>query len=107
LINLGIINEKTTATLSLDFLDENGQPVTPTSGSYRIDTIAGAVVKAATPFSPTGSTHKIVLSVADNTPVDALLLTEPRVVTITWLYGTSSQGTEEYRYSVRNLKNVT
>lgn len=106
MINLGSVNEKSTATLTLEFADTVGTPVMPTSGTYRIDTVAGSSIKASTVFTPTTTTHSIMLTTTDNTLVNTALDSEPRIITITWVYG-ATQGTAEYRYSVKNLHYIT
>ena len=103
MINLGEVNENTTSILNMDFIDESGNPVTPTSANYRIDTVKGVAVTAQTPFTPTGSNHKLTLSIADNTMKDSTLAYELRIITISFQYGASKQGNDEFKYSVKNL----
>lgn len=103
---LGSVNEKTTAIITVDFTDENGTSATPTGGSYNVYTGAGTQVVAPTSFTPTSSSYDINLTVANNTLVDSSLKTEPRIVTVTWTYSGSKQGSAEFRYSVKNLAHV-
>lgn len=105
--NLGTISEKESGAITLDFVNEHDAPVTPTSVIYRIDTLAGDIIKASTTFTPTSSSEIIELSIADNTLVNAALPKETRIVTVIWEYGVNKQGTAEYLYSVKNLTHVT
>lgn len=106
MIKLGSVNEKTTFSIVIDFADEEGQPVTPLGGTYRIDTETGTSVRVSTPFTPTSYTHRIALTVADNTLVDSALKIEKHIITITWQYGVDKQGTEEMSYMIKNLSYV-
>jgi hypothetical protein len=103
---LGTINEKTTATITVTFTDEDGAATTPTGGSYRIDTPAGAVIKSATAFTPTTNAYVIATTVVNNTLIDSTLSTEGRIITVTWTYSGSKQGSTELRYNVKNLRFV-
>ena len=102
--HLGEVNEGTTATIVLSFVDENNAAVTPMSGTYRIDTGNGTPVRASTGFTPSGSTHSIALTATDNTIKDATLSAEPHIVTVGWTFGAGDKlGTEECKYDVKNL----
>ena len=103
---LGSVNEKTSAIITVIFTDENGGVTTPTGGSYRIDTPAGFAIQAPTAFTPTTNSYDIPLTIANNTLHDSNLTIEGRVVTVTWTYSGSKQGSAEFKYAVRNLKYV-
>lgn len=97
------INDQSTSVLTASFFDEAGNPVTPTSGDYRIDDLAsGSVIKGTTAISPTGVTHDITISSAENKIVNEALLSEIRLVTVTWNYS-GKKATGEYRYRIKNL----
>lgn len=100
---LGEVNEGSSAAVMLSFIDEYGAPVTPTAGSYRIDTGNGVAVRATTLFTPVSSTFTISLTAEDNTIFDTALAAEPHIITLTWEYGASKDGSEECSYSVKNL----
>ena len=104
---IGEVNEGTSALVTLAFTDEAGAAVTPMSGTYRIDTGNGTVLRASTAFSPTGNTHQLLLNAADNTIKDVELVTEPHILTVTWVFGSGDRtGTEECRYDVKNLQHA-
>lgn len=107
MVNLGSINEKTTASILLKFRDELGEPVVPTGLTYQINTAAGTVVRASTAVTPTTSNYTLNLSVGDNTLIDTTTTDETHIITMTWTYGTNKQGTEDYRYTIKNLQYIT
>ena len=55
-------------------------------------------------FTPSGSSHQLLPTATDNTIKDVDLVTEPHILTVTWVFGTGDRtGTEECRYDVKNL----
>lgn len=107
MVNLGSVNEKTTASIILKFKDELDNPVTPTGLTYQINTTAGTIVRASTVVTPTTNSYTLNLSIGDNTLIDTTTTDETHIITITWTYGTNKQGTEEYRYVIKNLQYIT
>lgn len=103
---MDIVNEKIDSTLTASFKDEDGNPITPSSGSYRIDDDSATEITGDTAFTPTGSSYDISISANENRILDATKSSEKRTVTVTFQYG-GKQGVEEYRYLVRNLKYKT
>lgn len=102
------VNESTTFVVTLTFTDEDGDAVTPTSGTYRIDDVdAGTEILDDTAFSPSASTHDITITAAQNAILDSTLKTEKHRMTVTWLYGGTKQGNEEYIFGVVNLAKIT
>ena len=101
------VNEKTTAILAVTFKDENGNLVTPTTGSYRIDDYAGTQITGDTAFTPSSSTYEITISANENRILDANNLVETRIATVSWTYSGSKQGTSEYIYQIKNLRKIT
>jgi hypothetical protein len=102
-----IVPEKSTAVLTVSFKDENGNPVTPSSGSYRIDDVAsGEEVTADTPFTPVGSSHDIEITPAENA-MQGTGLSEDRRVTLSFTYSGTKQGKAEYIYRLKNLSKVS
>lgn len=101
------INEKSSYTVTAAFTNEDGSPVTPSLGSYRIDDeFSGTQIKGDTPFTPSSSTFAIVIAPNDNRILDSAKSEEVRVITVTFVYGTTMQGSGEYRYKVLNLKHL-
>lgn len=108
-MSLDVVNEKSHYTVTLRFTDENGEAITPVSGSYRIDDVAsGQQIRGDTPFVPAGSSHDIVIADNENAIQNAENDTEERVVTVSVVYGADSRVQKsEYRYYVRNLLKVS
>lgn len=101
------INEKSSYTVTATFTNEDGSSVTPSSGSYRIDDeFSGTQIKGDTAFAPSSSTFDIVLVPNDNRILDSAQGEEVRVVTVTFVYASTRQGSGEYRYKVLNLKHL-
>jgi hypothetical protein len=99
-----IVNERSTSIVTLTFRDETGAQVTPSAGTYRIDDAAsGTEIRASTPFTPSGSTHDIMITDEENRILDVTRNIEERIVTVSFTYGVGKKGSGEYRYSVKNL----
>lgn len=99
-----IVNERSTSIVTLTFRDETGAQVTPSAGTYRIDDAAsGTEIRAATPFTPSGSTHDITITDEENRILDVNRNIEERIVTVSFTYGVGKKGSGEYRYGVKNL----
>jgi hypothetical protein len=98
------VNEGTTSILILTFKDENGDPVIPLSGTYRIDDLdSGTGITGDTGFTPSLSTYNLVIGATANRILSGAAEKELRRVTVTFQYGASGQGTGEYFYEVKNL----
>ncbi|GAB4389041.1 MAG: hypothetical protein Kow0025_12000 [Thermodesulfovibrionales bacterium] len=107
---MDVVNERSSWFVTASFLDEEGAPVTPSAGSYRIDALnpdgTFTEVRADTPFVPSSHAHDIEIAAEENAVSDQGREAETRVVTVTFAYGMGKQGTAEYRYLVRNLARV-
>jgi len=104
---LEIVNEKSTAYLTVTFKDKDGALEAPSSASYRIDCLTnGQEVRGDTALTP-GATIEITLSPADNAIIDQDNEVERRLVTVTGTYGASDTIHQEYEYNVKNLRKVT
>jgi len=55
-------------------------------------------------LDPTGSSKDIVITSDENAILDATHVKEERALTLTYTYGSTKQGTMEYRYEVMNLR---
>jgi hypothetical protein len=103
-----IVNEKTTPTLNVEFFDENGNAVTPTTATYQIDDVqSGQSVRAETAIPSLAASVDIVLTLLDTSIINTTLPAESRLVTVKFQYGASKQGIKEYRYLLQNLSKVT
>ena len=104
---MDIVNENTTYRVVAEFISEQGAPVIPTAGTYRLDdVISDTVLKDATAFTPSGSQHVFTIDYGDNRIIDPDNDLEERVLTVVAQYGTGKQCTGEYRYKIRNLSKV-
>lgn len=103
--NSSTINERTSARLSIDWIDPAGEPAIPSAVSYRIDCLTtGGVVRAMTTVAPAATTE-IHLDSDDNAIRDTANSSERRCVTVVASYGDASdQCSLEYVYTVRNLR---
>jgi hypothetical protein len=104
-IKMDIINQETTYTLGLDFTDDQGGAVTPTSASYRIDDLeSGNEVVPWTSIFPTTSSFDLVVTAEQNAMAGNSTDRETRVVTVKFGYSADSkQDTDEYRYWISRL----
>jgi hypothetical protein len=101
------VNEKTSLILTLEFTDEDGLPIIPDSGTYRIDDVeSGVEVQVDTPFDPGASTFDIEIAYTKNVIINSVSSSERKRVTITILYNTDKQCTTEFIYSVKNLTKI-
>lgn len=100
------ISERSTAYLTVAFLDADNNPQTPAAITCRIDDVgSGQEVRPASAVAP-ASAVTITISPTEN----AILsdnLRERRRVTVVAVYGTGDQVTGEYIYEVVNLRKVT
>jgi len=105
------VNEKSTHFIDAAFTDEDGAPVTPSSGTYRIDDESPdgtcAEIKADTAFAPATPTHRFEVEPDENRILNSSKRYEVRLVTVTIVYNTNKSHSAEYRYRVKNLNKVT
>lgn len=100
------VDERTTANLLVEFLDADGDPAAPTSATYRIDTLEGTAVRAATALAA-ASVVTITLTPDDNEIYDDLNAPfEVHVVTVRGFYGEDDEVNKEYHYRVKNLTHI-
>jgi hypothetical protein len=100
----GIVNEESTAYLTVDFLDGNGAAAVPATVRYWVhDCATGALVRGETSVSPAASVT-ITLAPSDNVVTGDR--NAERLVTIIATYGADDQVTREFRYNVQNLVHV-
>jgi hypothetical protein len=100
-----VVNEKSTAYLSAEFLNKADGQDAPASISYRIDCLtSGQEVKGDTPVTPPNGIVEIPLSPGDTAIINTTEDYEVRLVTVTATYGASDALSEEFEYIVKNLR---
>ncbi len=104
---MDIVNEKSSATLTITFKDSAGSLVTPVSGTYQIDAVPGGAIRAITSFTPTSSSHIITLTPDDNKILNTTKSREVHKVTVIVDLGGGGQSTALYRYYVTNFKYIS
>lgn len=106
-MSLEIIDEETSAYLTVTFKDKDGQQQAPSSASYRIDCLTNdQEVRTDTSLTPAAQIE-IHLEPTDNAIINQDNQTETRLVTIKASYGASDGINASYKYNVRNLKKIT
>ncbi len=101
-----LVNQGTTAYLTITFLDKAGVAQAPSSASYRIDCLtSGLEIKDDTSLTPASSVE-VTLSATDNAIKLEANASERRLVTVTATYGTADAAVGEYEYHVKNLRKV-
>lgn len=102
------VNERSTAYLSVGFLDKTGAPQQPSSITYRIDDEATrTAIRDVTAVGAPAATIELTLTPADNAILSPSLAVERHVVTVIGIYGADDQVTAQYVYEVVNLQAVT
>ena len=107
---VSVINEGSTAYLTVSFLDRHGNAETPISISYRVDCrTTGQQMLGDTSVSPDDSVL-LTIRPAANAINDDENEAERRVVTVTAVYAVDGSNnptdadTREFEYEVRNLE---
>lgn len=100
------VSENTSCVLALTFLDQNGAPLTPNSGSFAIfDQESREIITPWTPFNPIGSVYNLLIPATVNQILKRDHESEVRVVSIIAVYdGGSAQATGEFSYEVDKLE---
>lgn len=100
------ILEGSTCFVRIDFKDENGADVMPTSGRYRVhDAESGTQIVDWTMFMPSGAYITLAVDSNSNRLIDQAHVRETRVVTVEFTYGAFGYiGTGEARYTVLGLE---
>jgi hypothetical protein len=99
------INEGQTSYISLAFTDQNGDPLTPTAITYRIDDEASETnLLAETDVLVPASSVEIKIPPEINELVSGDSSTEIRVATIEATYGTDDAVVAEVKWCIRNLR---
>lgn len=101
-------NERSTYFVTVSFIDEDGNPVTPNAATYRVDRPELKIaVLAATAISPLGTTADLELTEEENRIYKQRNSSEIQEVTVEFDYDSSTKhGTGKYRYRILNLYGV-
>jgi hypothetical protein len=102
--DLAIVNELSSAQLTISFLDERGNAMTPVTVDYRIDCMT--TERAILPWTSAGapsSTMTITITSAQNAIINEANGFETKMVTVRANYGETTEFTSQYAYQVENL----
>jgi hypothetical protein len=104
------VNERTQFPLQVSFFDENNDPVTPTSATYRIDDEASkAAILPVTALPSLASVVDLWITSDQNFIVKPRSKFEIRTVTVQYVYESENGPTPanaQYKYRVNNLYGV-
>lgn len=101
------VKERTSSTVTVSFIDENGDPVTPDSGTYRLDRPKQKIsVLAPTALPSLGTSVDIEITSAQNRVYRQRDASEIAELTVEFDYGIGKHGTANYRYRIINLYGV-
>src|SRR3569832_2842260 len=102
-MTVATINEASSGTLTIEFLDEAGLPAVPSSISFRIVCVTtGSEFRADTAIAPAASID-LALTPDDTRIVTLSIRIERRRVTLVATFGPGDQLTQDYEFSVRIL----
>lgn len=103
-------NERSTVPITVSFLDENDDPVTPTAATYRIDNPESRTnIQPAIAISPLSDTVDLIVTSDQNYIVRSRRPFEVRTVTVEFDYVSEAgpaHGTAQYKYKLINLYGV-
>ena len=104
------VNERTAFPLSVSFLDENNDPVVPTSATYRVDDEASkTAIVGVTNFPTLATSVDLWITADDNFIIKPRSKSEIRTVTVQYTYESDNgptPATAQYKYKVINLYGV-
>jgi len=104
------VSERTAFPLAVSFLDEDSEPVTPTSATYRIDDEASkTAILDVTNFPTLDDTVDLWITSDQNFIVKPRRAFEIRTVTVQYVYESDNgptPATAQYKYKVVNLYGV-
>lgn len=100
-----VVNENSTAYLTVSFLDKNGAAAQPTSTKYEVVDDKNNVLDSGS-LSPTGGVAELTLTSDVNAMQDASKDREGRLVSVEATYGAGDALASEYRYELKNLHRV-
>lgn len=100
--------ERSTVIVTVNFIDEDDNPVTPTAATYRIDDKASrTTILAATAIGGLSTSVDLEITPEQNAIIRSRLPFEIRTVTVEWDYDSGTKhGTAQYEYKLINLYGV-
>ena len=102
-----IVNENSTAYLTLTFKDKNGNLATPQTIVYTIHCLTNdQEIKGDTNVVP-GSSVEITITPSENAIIDSSNKYERKMVTVTATYNDNDEITAAYEYKVLNLRYIS
>lgn len=97
------VPERSTAWLTVSFLNRVGDPETPTTITYEIwDVTSGTSILAETSLTP-NTQVEITLSSEHNRILDSTLFREARKVIVVATYGAGQKHVQDFVYHIRNI----
>jgi hypothetical protein len=103
---MDIVKERSTAYISVSFVDKNGAAAVPSTVTYSTKcTTTGTAIKTNVSVTP-ASTVTITLDSLDNTIQNANNNSEQKALTVRSSYGTNDECNDDYFWSVSNLLSV-
>lgn len=103
---LDIVNQDSTAYLTVTPKNKSGVAEAPDSMSYRIDCLTSAKQILDDTALVAASSVEITLTPTDNAIQAEANAYETKIVTVTCTYGASDGVKSQYHYKVRNLSKV-
>jgi len=104
------VSERTAFPLAVSFVDENNDPVVPTSATYRIDDEASkTAILGVTSFPSLATPVDLWITSDQNFIVKPRSKSEIRTVTVQYVYESDNgptPATAQYKYKVTNLYGV-
>ena len=71
-MTIGVVNERSAKIVPVAFIDANGDPVTPTAATYRVDDVGtGTEVRGDAPVTDLDEDIEILLEAVDTVIIDA------------------------------------
>ncbi len=106
--NIGSVNEKSVAYLTVRFYDKNNSLAAPASATWEVHDIeSGSELLAATAIAPIANTVELTLTPTINTFVDSNNTEEQRRVTVKATWGVGSFTNAEVDYDIHDLQWVS
>jgi hypothetical protein len=100
------LDERTSLTLTVEFADEDGAPVTPSAATYRLDRLPRTSVLPVTAFPSLSASVDLEITSDQNQIFRSRNAYEIQLVTVEFDYGVNKHGTKEYRYKINSLYGV-
>lgn len=105
---LDVVDEKTTAYLTVQFKDKDGNLQNPVTSAYKVhDEDTGTELVSTTVLSPTGGEVEIILAGVAVKMHDETKPKETHVVTINATYAGGQELNADFRFRVKNLSHVS